>query len=193
MILSIIISYLLGSIPSGVIAGKIKRRDITRFGSGNIGAANVARVLGVPTALAVFGGDMLKGFLAVYVGRWLGGTPMTAVLCGLIAACGHSWPIFLGFKGGKSVATSFGACLALSPLLALILIAIWIIIVAVTRYSSLGSIIGAGLAPLMAGFLRQGWPVFWFGVAGAALIIYRHRGNIERLLAGTELRMGDRV
>ena len=91
------------------------------------------------------------------------------------------------------MATSFGACLALSPLLALSLIAVWIVAVAITRYSSLGSILGAGAAPFMAAILRQGWPVFWFGVAGAALIIVRHRSNIERLLSGTELRLGDRL
>jgi glycerol-3-phosphate acyltransferase PlsY len=190
---SIILSYLLGSIPCGAIAGKIKGRDVTRLGSGNIGTANVARVLGVPMALAVFVGDVLKGFLAVYIGRWLGGTPAAAVLAGLAAACGHNWSLFLGFRGGKGVATSFGACLALSPLLALSLIAVWIVAVAITRYSSLGSILGAGAAPFMAAILRQGWPVFWFGVAGAALIIVRHRSNIERLLSGTELRLGDRL
>ncbi|HKM38875.1 MAG TPA: glycerol-3-phosphate 1-O-acyltransferase PlsY [bacterium] len=192
MISSIILSYLLGSIPTGAIAGKIKGRDITRLGSGNIGAANVARVLGTPVALAVFAGDLLKGLLAVHLGHWLGGTPAAAVMAGLVAACGHSWPLFLGFRGGKSVATLFGACLALSPWLALILIVIWVVVVAVTRYSSLGSIVGAGAAPFMAAILRQGWSIFWFGLAGAALIIVRHRANIERLLTGSELKLGDR-
>ena len=192
MLGSIILSYLLGSVPSGVIAGRLKGKDIRRIGSGNIGTANAARVLGVPMALAVLAGDALKGFLAVYLGRWLGGTPTAAVLAGLAAVCGHNWSLFLGFKGGKGVATSFGACLALSPVLALTLVPIWVAAVALTRYSSLGSVLAAGAAPLMAAILRQGWPVFWFGLAGGTLIIIRHRSNINRLLSGTELRLGDR-
>lgn len=192
LLASIILSYLLGSVPCGVIAGKLKGRDVMRLGSGNIGTANVARVLGLPAALGVLAGDALKGALAVFLGRWLGGTPAAAVLAGLAAACGHNWSLFLGLRGGKGVATSFGACLALSPVLALSLVPIWVLVVAVTRYSSLGSILAAGAAPLMAGILRQGWPAFWFGLAGATLIIIRHQSNIKRLLAGTELRLGDR-
>ncbi|HHV07979.1 MAG TPA: glycerol-3-phosphate 1-O-acyltransferase PlsY [Firmicutes bacterium] len=192
LLASIILSYILGSVPSGVIAGKLKGRDIRRLGSGNIGTANAARVLGVPTALAVLAGDALKGFLAVYLGRWLVGTPTAAILAGLAAIVGHNWSIFLGFRGGKGVATSFGACLALSPILALSLVPIWVVVVALTRFSSLGSILAAGAAPLMTGILRLGWPIFWFALAGASLIVIRHRGNINRLLSGTELRLGDR-
>ncbi|NLG85902.1 MAG: glycerol-3-phosphate 1-O-acyltransferase PlsY [Firmicutes bacterium] len=192
MLGTIVLAYLLGSIPCGVIAGKLKGKDIQRLGSGNIGTANAARVLGVPMALAVLVGDALKGFLAVYLGKWLGGTLTAAILAGLAAVCGHNWSLFLGFRGGKGVATSFGACLALSPVLALSLVPIWVVAVALTRYSSLGSILAAGAAPFMAAILRLGWPIFWFAVAGASLIILRHRGNIKRLLSGTELRLGDR-
>lgn len=192
MIGSIILSYLLGSIPCGVIAGRLKGRDIRRLGSGNIGTANAARVLGAPMALAVLFGDALKGFLAVYIGYWLGGTQSAAMLAGLVAICGHNWSLFLGFRGGKGVATSFGACLALSPVLALLLVPIWIVAVAVTRYSSLGSLLAAGAAPFMVAILRLGWPMFWFALIGASLIIFRHKSNIKRLLAGNELRLGDR-
>lgn len=189
----IIIAYLLGSIPFGYLVGQLKGRDIRRFGSGNIGTANALRVLGLPAALAVFLGDVLKGLVAVLVGRWLSGSAVTAVLCGLAAVCGHNWSLFLGFRGGKGVATSFGAVLGLSPLLALVLIPVWAVAVAVTRYSSLGSLLAAALAPVGALVLRQGWHVAVFALLAAALIIWRHKANIKRLLAGTELRLGDRV
>ncbi|MGI6128737.1 MAG: glycerol-3-phosphate 1-O-acyltransferase PlsY [bacterium] len=192
MLVSVILSYLLGSVPSGVIAGKVKGKNIRRLGSGNIGTANAARVLGMPMALAVLFSDALKGFLAVYLGWWLGGTSTAAVLAAIAAICGHNWSLFLGFKGGKGVATSFGACLALSPAWALSLAAIWAVVVAVTRYSSVGSLLAAGAAPIIAVVLRLGWSVFFFGLVGGILVIYRHQGNIKRLRSGTELRIGDR-
>lgn len=190
---SIIVAYLLGSVPCGLLVGNLKGRDIRRHGSGNIGTANALRVLGVPAALLVFLGDTAKGLLGVLIGHWLGGSPTAAVLSGLAAICGHNWSIFLGFRGGKGVATSFGALLALAPVVALALLPVWILTVALTRYSSLGSLLAAALAPVVTLLLRQGWSVGLFSLAAAALIIWRHKSNIKRLLAGTELRIGDRV
>lgn len=190
---SIILAYLLGSIPFGYLIGQIKGRDIRRFGSGNIGTANALRVLGLPAAVAVFLGDVVKGLLGVMVGRWLGGGGVAAVLCGLAAICGHNWSVFLGFKGGKGVATSFGAALGIAPLLALLLVPVWVLAVAFTRYSSLGSLLAAALAPVGALLLRQGWHAVVFSLLAAALIIWRHKANIKRLLAGTELKLGDRI
>jgi len=149
------------------IAGKIKGRDVTRLAAGISVPANVATGARCSHGAGVFVGDVLKGFLAVYIGRWLGGTPAAAVLAVWLPLVGTIGRCFWDLEVEKGVATSFGACLALSPLLALSLIAVWIVAVAITRYSSLGSILGAGAAPFMAAILRQGWPVFWFGVAGA--------------------------
>jgi glycerol-3-phosphate acyltransferase PlsY len=193
MLVSIIIAYLLGSVPCGYIIGKMKGRDIRRYGSGNIGTANALRVLGLPAALVVLLGDTVKGLLGVFLGYRLGGSNAAAVLGGIAAVCGHNWSLFLGFKGGKGVATAFGAALGLSPLLALALVPVWVVAVVLTRYSSLGSILAAGLAPIAALFLRQGWPAFFFALIAGTMVIWRHKSNIKRLLAGTELKLGDRI
>ncbi|NLY49963.1 MAG: acyl-phosphate glycerol 3-phosphate acyltransferase, partial [Firmicutes bacterium] len=115
------------------------------------------------------------------------------LLGGLAAICGHNWSLFLGFRGGKGVATAFGVLLAISPLVALILMVIWIVAVAVTRISSVGSLLAAGLAPVVAWLVGLGWPQILFALAAGTMVIWRHKANIKRLLAGTELRIGDRV
>ncbi|MGI6603509.1 MAG: glycerol-3-phosphate 1-O-acyltransferase PlsY [bacterium] len=194
MFFSVLIAYLLGSIPFGYLIAKAKGRDIRRLGSGNIGTANTARVLGLPLALAVFLGDATKGLVGVLLGNWLGGGAVWGgLLGGLAAICGHNWSLFLGFRGGKGVATAFGVLLAISPLVALILMVIWIVAVAVTRISSVGSLLAAGLAPVVAWLVGLGWPQILFALAAGTMVIWRHKANIKRLLAGTELRIGDRV
>jgi len=192
MLASVIIAYLLGSIPCGYIIGKIRGKDIRRYGSGNIGTTNALRVLGLPAALIVLLGDTAKGLVGVLLGYRLGGSGMAAALSGIAAVCGHNWSLFLGFKGGKGVATSLGAAIGLSPVLVLPLVPVWLAAVVLTRYVSLGSILAALAAPIAALIMHQGWPVFSFALVAGAMIIWRHKSNIQRLRAGTELKLGDR-
>ena len=182
-------AYLLGSIPFGYLLPRVLRGDdIRRHGSGNIGASNVFRVygrsLGVPVALL----DLAKGFAAASLGLWAGGA-LIGVLAGAAAMIGHSRPVFLWFqKGGKMVATAGGALLALAPLAALICIGIWLVTFLLTRYASLASIVTAVALVVLVLALGYPWPIVAFGIAGASAVIFLHRGNIRRLLGGTEHR-----
>lgn len=196
-------AYLLGSIPSGYLLMRIfRKQDIRTLGSGNIGATNVlrsgARGLGAATFLC----DMLKGCAAVWLGAvvapyLMAGTPVRSVeaLAALCAVLGHMFPVWLGFKGGKGVATGFGVFLVAAPLAALAAITVFAIVLALSRYVSLASILGAASFPAFAWFLVRGEkPVFFIAVqaAVALLIIIKHHQNIGRLLTGTENRMGAR-
>ena len=191
-----IIGYLLGSIPFGLLLVRMfLGQDVRSSGSGNIGATNVARTspkLGLLTLLL----DALKGFIAVWIASQLGdGDPTTpsALLPMCIAAfaavVGHSFPIWLRFRGGKSVATALGAFVLIAPLAVLALFVLFVVLVALTRYVSLGSIMGAALFPVLAWRLdHRGLPALWFLIAACALVILRHRANLQRLLAGKESR-----
>ncbi|NLX13219.1 MAG: glycerol-3-phosphate 1-O-acyltransferase PlsY [Phycisphaerales bacterium] len=203
--------YLCGSIPFGLLLGLLKGVDIRTQGSGNIGATNAGRVLGKPYGLAVFALDGLKGLMpTVLFGILLraeGRLDAAAFLLwvAMVAACvmGHMFPVFLKFKGGKGVATSLGAVLGLYPYLTwagLLAFGLWIVLTWASRYVSVGSI-GAviGFPVIFAllasshdewGTFQELWPLHAFSVALALLVIYRHRSNIRRLLAGTESRIG---
>jgi len=199
--LVLIISYILGSIPIGLIVGKVSRGiDIRQFGSGNIGATNVLRTLGIVPATVVFIGDTLKGLGAVLIARsLLSDYPMVIVLAGLAAIAGHSASVFLGFKGGKGVATSLGVIIGITPLVACTAFGLWVIIVAVTRYVSIASIIASISAPVMMWFSKKLFgrptPIEYtiFAAAAAVLILIRHKSNISRLISGTEPRIGHHV
>lgn len=199
--LVLIISYILGSIPIGLIVGKVSRGiDIRQFGSGNIGATNVLRTLGIVPATVVFIGDTLKGLGAVLIARsLLSDYPMVIVLAGLAAIAGHSASVFLGFKGGKGVATSLGVIIGITPLVACTAFGLWVIIVAVTRYVSIASIIASISAPIMMWFSQKLFgrptPIEYtiFAAAAAVLILIRHKSNISRLISGTEPRIGHHV
>ena len=181
-LLSCIIAYLLGSIPNGLILCRaIWRIDIREYGSRNIGATNVYRTLGKGPGALVFLLDFLKGFLGVYIAMLLVDTPLAMVLCGIAAILGHSASIFLGFKGGKGVATGLGVIAMLMPALTGI-----VFLVFVTRYVSLGSIVGAALVPVLALFFSYPTEYTLFGVFAAVLVIVRHHANITRLMNGTE-------
>ena len=183
------IAYLVGSIPFGLLLAKAGGAgDVRRIGSGNIGATNVLRTGRKGLALATLALDMLKGALPVWLAyRYFG--PDMAVAAGLGAVVGHCFPLWLGFRGGKGVATAAGVMAALTPLVALIVVASFVVIVLLTRYVSLASILAAVAAGLVA---------FWLGhfqagelyLALALLIVLKHAGNIRRLLAGTESRLG---
>jgi acyl phosphate:glycerol-3-phosphate acyltransferase len=196
-----LVSYLLGSIPAGYIAGRIAGIDIRHAGSGNIGATNVTRTLGKGYGYPVFAVDFLKGLAAVIISVSMGqrAQPISVPveLFGIVAAVccvlGHSFPVWLRFKGGKGVATSAGALFGLMPRVALIAVAVWLIIFYLTRYVSVASMIAALAVPitiLSMMFLGQrgGTALLYFSICLAALVIIRHRSNLSRLVRGTEPR-----
>ncbi|MBP2634249.1 MAG: plsY [Firmicutes bacterium] len=180
-------SYLIGSIPNGLIVGKtIYNVDLRQYGSKNIGATNAYRTLGVKPALLVFLTDALKGVAGVLIGHYFVGTAAAELLGGIGAISGHNWSIFLGLKGGRGVATGLGVIAVISPQVTLIVFTVWAIIVYFTRYVSLASIIAAALVPITMWLLNSRQEFLYFGLAAAIFVIVRHRPNIERLLNGTE-------
>jgi acyl phosphate:glycerol-3-phosphate acyltransferase len=191
-------SYLLGSIPFGYLAGRIRGVDLRTKGSGNIGATNALRVLGKSWGYAVFSCDFLKGLLPVLLaglwGTYAGIFPASApgAAAALCALLGHSFPVWLGFKGGKGIASSAGVMVALFPAAFLVCVGVWILLFTTTRYVSVASIGGAVTLPVsvLALFLthRADWLALVVSVLMCFLAIWRHRSNIERLRAGTEPR-----
>jgi glycerol-3-phosphate acyltransferase PlsY len=186
--LVVIAAYLLGSIPFAFLAGRSRGIDLRTVGSGNLGAANVFRTLGREMGIAVMAADILKGVVAVVLARLLTDDPWPAVAAAA-AMAGHVFPVWLRFKGGKGVAVAGGAVIALMPLAALILFGIWIAVVAITRYTSLASMIGCVAAAPVAWALGYPASTIVFAAAGAALVLFLHRGNVRRLLRGEENRI----
>lgn len=197
LLLSLAASYLLGSIPTALIAGRIIGGiDIRKHGSGNAGATNVYRLFGMKPYLAVLAIDMIKGFIAVAVVADFGSGTLsierTGLYCGLLAVAGHIWTVFAGFKGGKGVATAGGVFLGLNAPVAVSAVAVYLIVTLTTKYVSLGSMIAACSAPI---FLIVDAAVFGRYVPGeliaaavglAGLIVYTHRENVRRLMKGEE-------
>jgi glycerol-3-phosphate acyltransferase PlsY len=189
------IGYGLGSIPAGLIAGRVARGiDIREYGSGRTGFTNVVRTIGVRWGAVVLIADLAKGAVPVVIARVASDEPYVQAVAGLAAAVGHDWPVFAGFQGGRGVATSYGAALAMSPIPALALMPVGVGLVAVTRIMSLMSV---GMAPVLAlvfvvlgatGF--HSWAYAVYAVLAAVMVIALHRENIERLVAGTEPRLG---
>lgn len=185
--------YILGSIPSGLIIGKIFfHTDLRHYGSHNIGATNAWRVLGKKAGFWVFAFDFLKGAAGVLIGMYLGtagsgqASAYALILGGIMAIIGHSCSLFLAFKGGKGVATGLGVITMLMPQAALCVFVLWFIIVLFTRYVSLASMIAAVSVPLQAYYWDEPWQYIIFGILAAAFVIYRHRENIHRLMNGNE-------
>jgi glycerol-3-phosphate acyltransferase PlsY len=181
-------AYLLGSVPFGYLLYRASvGKDIRTTGSGNIGATNVFRAAGWLPAAATFVLDVGKGFAAGLIARWLGGGASAVSLAIVFVTVGHCFPVFLNFRGGKGVATAFGAFLAVSPLAALICACFFALDLAMFGYVSLASILAAAVFPvvllIMGGYPQ---PVLIAAFAAAALIIVRHRGNIHRLRTGSE-------
>ncbi|MFI5209438.1 MAG: glycerol-3-phosphate 1-O-acyltransferase PlsY [Gemmatimonadales bacterium] len=188
-------SYLLGAIPTSYLVGRtLAGVDLRERGSRNLGATNVYRVLGWRYAIPVGLFDVAKGAIAVLVfGKQVVGIPIFPVLCGVTAVLGHVYSVFVGFKGGKGVATAGGVVIALAPLALLVVFPVWIVTVWATGYVSLGSIAAAALFPVADWLLhpaRRGPATLALDVGLAGFIIWKHRGNIERLLAGQENRFG---
>ena len=190
--LLVIFSYLLGSVPSGLIIGKLSGLDVRKAGSGNIGATNVARLLGKTGGLLTLVGDTAKGFIPVLVVQQMGFSYSVTALVGVAAFLGHLYPIFLKFKGGKGVATSFGVLLGLAPLATMILLMVFAAVAFTTRIVSLSSMVTAVAAPLVL-WLFYYSPTYVIVTAFmAVMIVFRHYANIQRLLNGTEPRFGTR-
>ncbi len=187
----VIVSYLLGNISFAYILGKIfAQKDVREYGSGNAGATNAFRTFGKKIGIMVFLGDVLKGVIAVLIGRNFGGD-IGAYLAGAAVIIGHNWPVLLGFKGGKGVATTIGVVVMINIKLTLICVVLGVIIIAITRMVSMGSIFGMALAPIVAIlFIKPfDFAFFLFCLFVGSMSIYRHKDNIKRLLKGTETKL----
>ena len=193
----VLASYLLGAVPTSYLAGRLFRGiDLREHGSKNLGATNLYRVLGWRVAVPVGLFDMAKGLVPVLLFAPQVSTSQTfALVCGLTAVVGHVFSVFVGFKGGKGVATVAGVMLGLTPAALLVALAVWIVLVFLTGYVSLGSIVAAAVFPLAVRLLDppEQPEILWLDVAAAAGIIWLHRANIGRLLRGTENRFGRRA
>ena len=195
------LGYLFGSFPAGYLAGRLAGVDIRTVGSGNIGATNVLRVLGKRWGYPVFFLDAFKGFAAVrltfffvtYLPMAKPYAEFLGILTAMMCIVGHSFPVWLRFKGGKGVATSAGALFGLMPFAVPVIVLIWIIVFEITRYVSVASIAASISLPIVVGlFLRwkflEGTALFYFSLSIALLVLWRHRSNFSRLLNGTEQR-----
>jgi len=192
-------AYVLGSIPTGYLIAQAKGIDIRTVGSGNIGATNVFRFLGKPAGVFVLVFDGLKGFAAC---AWLadtllqtfhlnpGNTDYLRLVAGLAVVLGHNYTFWLNFKGGKGIATSAGVLAAIVPWALLIILSLWIILFALTRYVSVGSLAASFTLPFATWLTTKSWTLTLVTAAMGALAIYKHKGNIQRLLSGTENRVG---
>ena len=207
----LVVAYLLGSTPTGYTLVKLlKGIDIREVGSGSTGATNVLRALGKGPGAFVLLVDSLKGVLSIFLAYWLFEyasnnnlipatvnpeiwQPIMVTLAGLAAVLGHSKSIFLGFSGGKSVATSLGVLLAMSWQVGLSTFGVFLVVVAISRIVSLSSICGAIAVSVLMILFHQPLPYILFGIAGGLYVIIRHRSNIERLLAGTEPKLGQKA
>ena len=186
--------YLLGSVATAVLVSRaLGAADPRSGGSGNPGATNVLRLAGRRAAALTLAGDVAKGLVPVLAARALDLPPGALALVGLAAFLGHLYPVFFGFRGGKGVATALGALLGMSPLLGAAALATWLVVAGVSRYSSLAALAASGLAPVYA-WVVSGRPEVVGAVSVmAALLVWRHRANVRRLLAGEEGRIGGRT
>ena len=190
--LCVALGYLLGSLSFATLLVRVKTgKDIRTVGSGNAGATNVLRAHGKGLALAVAALDVGKGALAVWLVRLVTASPAYAAAAAFAAVVGHVFPVFYGFRGGKGVATALGAFVVLAPLATAVSVAAFVVIVAVTRYVSLGSVVGVCLTPPVSGlFFHAPFPVVASSAAVAVLVVVKHTENLKRLAAGTERKLG---
>lgn len=195
MILTVLFGYLLGSISTGVVLSKLfAKTDIRTQGSGNAGTTNMLRILGRKMALLTFVGDMLKGIIAVFIGKALVGGDLGGVLGVVGAVLGHYYPLYFGFKGGKGIATSFGSLLFVFPIQALIAFTVFLILVAVTHYVSVGSVAAAITLPLLVVLTTPYNLAVYVLLCGIGIsVIWRHRANIVRLIQHKENKLDFRT
>ena len=190
LFLVVLLSYLLGSVSFGIIVTRIvKGVDIRAYGSGNTGFTNVLRVVGKGPSVLVLLGDALKGSFCVALGYYFGDAYF-AVMGGLAAMVGHTYPLYFGFRGGKGVATGLGVMLTLAPDVTIIALIIFILTVLFSRYVSLGSILAALSVLISTIFLAKPFPILLFSILAVSFVIYRHKTNIVRLWQGKENKVG---
>ena len=193
------LGYLLGAIPFGFIAGKLFGGvDVRDHGSGSIGMTNVMRTVSPPVAILVLALDMGKAIGAVILARIIADAPLVETLTGIAVIAGHSWSVFIGFSGGKGTATGWGALFALSPIAGIVASVIGVGLIALTRYVSLGSIVAATLGAItlaVIALVNDSVPLEYalYGAVGAAIILFKHRDNIQRLLRGDERKLGQKA
>jgi glycerol-3-phosphate acyltransferase PlsY len=194
IVLAAVAAYVVGAIPVGYFVARLFGvTDIRRRGSGNIGATNVLRTAGRLPGLVTLFGDIAKGWIAVALAGRIGGDVASALAVGAVAAVvGNCWSVFLGFRGGKGVATGLGALLRLVPLATLAALPVFLVVVLTTRFVSLGSLLGAACVPFGALALGAPRPAVLGALAVAVIVVLRHHENIARLRAGTERRLGER-
>jgi acyl phosphate:glycerol-3-phosphate acyltransferase len=186
----IVFAYLLGSVPVGVLLARIKGTDPRKVGSGNIGATNVMRAAGKVTGALTLAGDILKGLLPVAVAFIMEEPVIVVAAVGLAAFLGHLFPLFLGFKGGKGVATALGVYLRLDPFAVFITVIVFVLVLLKWRFVSLGSLVGVAAMPLLLYLLKAPDYYVYLALIIGALIFIKHKDNIRRLLAGTENKIG---
>ncbi len=191
-VICILVGYLLGSVPSGYLVARAHGIDIQKVGSGNIGAANILRAVGIAPALIVVVSDPLKGLLAVLIAQWVGLGPWLVAATGFAAILGNSFNIFLRMKGGKGVATSLGVFIGVAPAAAIAGAIIGLLTMYLGRYVSLGSLVGLFSAPLILALRTYDLPALTLGITIFLLALYRHRENVRRLADGNERRIGDK-
>jgi len=182
-------AYLLGAAPCGVLIARANNIDIREHGSGNIGATNVARTLGKKQGLLTLAGDCAKGLIAALTAGYLLDNPAEIAVAGVLAVAGHMFSVFLKFKGGKGVATGLGVFMVLMPPAGLAAIAVFALAVAVSRYVSVGSILGALSLPLFGALFKMPLPYIYASMAVSLAVTMKHHENIQRLWAGTEAKL----
>lgn len=195
---AVILGYLLGSIPSGLIVGRVLRGiDVRQFGSGRTGTTNTLRVLGWRASAVVLVADIAKAVLPVYILAHPLQSPALAAAAALGALLGHNWPVFAGFRGGRGVTVGFGSLLIMMPLAALVGLVVFILVIAATRYVSAGSVasaVAAVIAAVVLAALGQAVDYYlWYTVATVLVIVVQHRDNLVRLWTGTERKLGESV
>ncbi|MBZ0170259.1 glycerol-3-phosphate acyltransferase [Candidatus Methylomirabilis lanthanidiphila] len=190
----VLLGYLAGSIPFGLLVARVTTGvDVRKTGSGNIGATNVLRVAGSRAGAVTLALDALKGWAPVALSQILGAPEIVIAAVGLAAFLGHVYPLFLGFHGGKGVATALGVLLALFAKIALLIVGVWLLVAAVFRYSSLAALVTAVTAPVLI-WVLDGRPAYvGLAVIICGFILIRHRENIERLMAGHEGKIGKKL
>jgi acyl phosphate:glycerol-3-phosphate acyltransferase len=190
----ILVAYLLGSIPFGVVVARAQGGvDPRQVGSGNIGATNVLRAVGKGAAALTLLGDIGKGAVAIGLGRVFGVSPTELAMIALAAVVGHLLPVFAGFRGGKGVATTLGVVLAAMPAVGGLLLLIWLAAAGLWRYSSLGALVASAALPGLAWWLDGRRPMVVMSVALFLIVLVRHRENIVRLWQGTEGKIGQKT
>lgn len=193
-IISSLLAYLIGSIPTGFIIFYLsEKKDIRNFGSRSTGATNVLRLKGWKYGLVVFGGDFLKGFLTVFATLKIFNDLSLAAICGLLAVAGHCFPVYIKFKGGKGVATTIGVFSFLAPKPLLVSLVLFLIVVLITRYVSLGSLLAILNLPISAWLFGADFEIIVLGIAVFLVVGFRHKANIFRLIQGKERKIGERI